>query len=81
MKALAITVEIDDRPGEASCYGILGTVSQSLGEYDKARQYFEKGLKIRKESGDRAGEAELYFNLGRLLCRSLSEPAIVKVYL
>ena len=66
---------------KASCYGILGTVSQSLGEYDKARQYFEKGLEIRKEIGDRAGQAALYYNLGRLLCYSPGEPAIAEGYL
>ena len=35
-KALAIRKEIGDREGEAACYGNLGTVYHSLGEYAKA---------------------------------------------
>ena len=65
-KARAITDEIGDRAGEARCYGNLGQVFESIGEYDKAKQYFKKGLVISKEIGDRAGEAADYFNLGAL---------------
>ena len=32
--------------GEAADYGNLGTVFQSLGEYDKAKEYHEKALTI-----------------------------------
>ena len=35
-----------------------------LGQYDKAKEYFQKGLVIRTEIGDRVGEAADYGNLG-----------------
>ena len=49
-----------DRQGECSCYGNLGVVFQSLGEYGKAKEYLEKAIVIRKEIGDRRGEAASY---------------------
>ena len=39
---------------------------QSLGQYDKAREYQEKALAIKIEIGDRDGEATSYGNLGTL---------------
>ena len=78
-KALAITVEIDDRAGQASCYRNLGTIFQSLGDYDKAKQYFQKGLVMRKEIGDRKGEAAVYLNLGEL-CYHIGELVIAEGY-
>ena len=52
------------KKGEAACYGNLGSVSESLGEYGKAEEYQRKALAIRKEIGDRDGEAASYGNLG-----------------
>ena len=49
--------EIDDRNEEATTYGNLGNVFQSLGQYDKAREYLEKALAMETEIGDRDGEA------------------------
>ena len=43
-RALAITTKIGDRSGEASCYGNLGNVFNSLGQYDKAKEYYQKSL-------------------------------------
>ena len=34
--------EIRDRNGEASCYGNLGNVYQSVGEYEKAKEHLQK---------------------------------------
>ncbi|PFX33188.1 G-protein-signaling modulator 2 [Stylophora pistillata] len=36
-KALAISLEIGDRRGEGACHSSLGNVSESLGEYKKAK--------------------------------------------
>ena len=58
--------EIGDRNGEASCYGSLGNVYTSVGEYDKAREHFQKSLVIMKEIGDRNGEACCYTSLGNV---------------
>ncbi|KAL9986390.1 hypothetical protein ACROYT_G000533, partial [Oculina patagonica] len=63
-KALAIKIKIGDRAGEASCYGNLGNVFQSLGEYNKAKEYYEKALGIIIETGERKQEASCYRNLG-----------------
>ena len=52
-----IRKEIGDREGEASSYGNLGTVFQSLGEYGKAEEYLQKALAIQSEIGDKEGEA------------------------
>ena len=46
--------------GVATCYGNLGTVFQSLGEYVKAKEYQEKALAINIEIGHKAGEAKEY---------------------
>ena len=40
---------------------------QLLGEYQKAKEYYEKALPILIEIGDRRGEAEAYNNLGAVL--------------
>ena len=79
-RALAITTEIGDRSGEASCYGNLGALLQSLGECDKAKEYLQKALVIRTEIGDRKGEANDYGNLG-YLCESLGQYDKAKEYL
>ena len=49
---------------EASSYVEQGTVSQSNGNYVKARDFFEKALAIREEIGDREEEAACCGNLG-----------------
>ena len=67
-----INKEIGDREGEAKCYGNLGTVRHSLGEYDKAEEYQKKALVITKEISDREGEATCYENLGTVY-QSLGE--------
>jgi len=45
-KALAITKEIGDKQGEATCYAKLGVVFQSHGKYVKAEEYLEKAVSI-----------------------------------
>ncbi|PFX22987.1 Tetratricopeptide repeat protein 28 [Stylophora pistillata] len=57
---------IGDAEGEATCYGKLGTLFQSLSQYNKAREYQEKALVIRKNFGDRNGEAVSCEKLGEL---------------
>ena len=78
-KALVITKEIGDKPGEAACYGNLGTVYKSLGEYAGAKEYHEKALVITKEIGDKQGEAECYGNLGTVY-ESLGEYGKAETY-
>ncbi|XP_066029022.1 tetratricopeptide repeat protein 28-like [Pocillopora verrucosa] len=78
-RALAITTEIGDRSGEASCYGTLGAVFKSLGQYDKAKEYLQKALVITNEIGDKKGEAICYGNLGTVF-QSLGQYDKAKEY-
>ena len=39
------------RAGQAAKYGNLGIVSRRLGAYDKAKEYQEKALPMRIETG------------------------------
>ena len=50
--------------GEGICYVNLGTVLQSLGQYDKAKKYYQKALVILTETGDREAVGSCYENLG-----------------
>ena len=51
-----------------------------LREYDKAKEYLEKTLVIKKGIGDKRGEARLYGNLGTVFI-SLGECDKAKEYL
>ena len=64
---------------EARCYGNLGTVFRSLGEYFNAKEYQEKATAISIENGDREGEAACYGNLGTVF-RSLGDYVKAKEY-
>ena len=59
-KALAITMQIGHKKGEASACNNLGIVFKCLGEYDKAKEYVEKALAIKIQE---EGEASSYENL------------------
>ena len=52
---------------------------QSLGEYDKAKEYHEKALAIRIQIGHKLGEAADYGNLGTVF-QSLGEYDKAKEY-
>ncbi|CAH3172688.1 unnamed protein product, partial [Porites evermanni] len=78
--ALCVYKEIENKDGEASCYGHLGAVFQSVGEYAKAEEYLHKALTITTEIGDRKGEASCYGNLGNVF-QSVGEYAKAEEYL
>ena len=63
-KSLSIMIETGDKKGEAMCYGSLGVVYQSFGEYRKAEEYQRKALAITKQIAHKKGEAACYGNLG-----------------
>ena len=54
---------VTDREKEGTCYGNLGTVFSSLGEYVKTKEYFEKAPAISMEIGDQPGQAHKYLCL------------------
>ena len=53
----------EDKRGEASSYGNLGTVFQSVGEYEKAKECLEEALVTRIQIGHKEGEAKDYRDL------------------
>ena len=57
----------------------LGGVFESLGEYQKAKEYKEKAIAIATEIGDRDGEGARYGNLGTVF-ESLGEYQKAKEY-
>ena len=54
-KPLSI-MEIADLSGEGRAYGNIGIAYFSLGDFQKAIEYREKGLKVAKEIGDTVEE-------------------------
>ena len=61
---MEISHAIGDKSGIASKNGNLGNAYLSLGEYDKAIEYYEKGLEISHAIGDKSGIASKNGNLG-----------------
>ena len=53
---------------------------QSLGEYEKAKEYLEKALAIKIQIGNKKGEGSWYGNLGSVF-KSLGEHEKAKEYL
>lgn len=63
-KALTLSVDMDDRAGEATNYGNLGALFKSLGDYVMAKEYHKKALGIKIKIGDKQGEATDFNKLG-----------------
>ena len=53
---MKIAEEIGDPSGEGRAYGNIGIAYISLGDFQKAIEYHEKGLKVAKEIGDTVEE-------------------------
>ena len=63
-QSLAISQEIQDRPGEEISLGGLGNAYNSLGQYEKAIDFYEQSLAISREIRNREGEAAYLIGLG-----------------
>ena len=61
-------IETGNNWGVAICYGNLGAVFQSVGQYTKAKEYLQRALTIYEEIGDKRSVGVSYLNLGQL-CR------------
>jgi predicted ATPase/DNA-binding CsgD family transcriptional regulator len=57
---------LEDRPGMAQAYNILGELARSVGDYDAAQHYYEECLQLVKITGERMREAMQYDNLSLL---------------
>ena len=63
-QVLVIYQEIKDRQGEGATLGSLGSVYDSLGDYNKAIAYHQQALTIAREIHDRQSEGKALGNLG-----------------
>ena len=54
------------KDGDGTVLGNLGALYNSLGEYAKARQFYEKALTISRDTRDQKGEMTMNINLGSL---------------
>jgi tetratricopeptide (TPR) repeat protein len=61
---LEITRRIGDRQGEADSLIDLGDAYKSLGEYQRAIDFYQQSLEIQRQIGDRNGEATSLIGLG-----------------
>jgi len=52
------------QPGVALAYAQIGSISEDLGDYQKALENFSKALSIRKQQKDRSGEANSLKRIG-----------------
>ncbi|NJK28297.1 MAG: tetratricopeptide repeat protein, partial [Coleofasciculaceae cyanobacterium SM2_3_26] len=57
------------RKGEASSLNNLGIAYDSLGEYQRAIAFHQQSLEIKRQIGDRNGEADSLFNKGQALAK------------
>ena len=48
---------LGDRPGMASCWGVLGYIESCRGNWDEAERLYRQSLELRTELGDRPGMA------------------------
>ena len=58
----------------------MTTVFQSIGQYDKAKEYLQMALVIRTEIGDKEGEAANLTNF-RILSRTVGDYKVSEVCL
>ena len=61
---MKIALVMGDKAVESKCYGNLGLDYFSLGDFNKAVEYYEKSLEITKVIGDIVVEAESYRGIG-----------------
>ena len=52
--------------GEASTWHNLASIDLNKGDYEAAREKFEKAMKIMQQIGDRAGEAATWHALASI---------------
>jgi tetratricopeptide (TPR) repeat protein len=58
----------------------LGSAYHSLGQYQQAIEFYQQSLAIKREIGDRRGEAKAWFNLGLALENVKRESDAVDAY-
>ena len=66
--------------GEGKALGNLGAAYQALGQYQTAIDYHQQSLEIKRDLGDRHGEAITCFNLGLALENTKQKSAAIEAY-
>jgi CHAT domain-containing protein/tetratricopeptide (TPR) repeat protein len=64
--AAALWHSLRDAGAEALCLHQIGSIYYSLGELQKAPDYYNQALTLRRAAGDRAGEASTLNNIGNV---------------
>jgi hypothetical protein len=59
---------LGNTPGVAASTSNLGLVSIELGDYNRAREFFQESLKISQELGLKQGIVDVYINLSAVAC-------------
>ena len=77
-EGLALLLKINDRPGVAHVFNILGELARVQGELAQAKQAYKKSLEIAREIGDRMRESFLLINLG-FIAQNEGDPAEAQV--
>jgi signal transduction histidine kinase len=65
-KALTIEEELKDSSAIASCVGNIGTIYFTLQQYEKALEYYERGLALTSNSENTLGEGINHCNIGEV---------------
>ncbi|MFE7137186.1 BTAD domain-containing putative transcriptional regulator [Streptomyces sp. NPDC057644] len=65
-EALALSIGLDDRRGEAKDTGVLGLLLSTLGRYDEALPRLQQSIDIKRQLGAERAEAESLTNLSSL---------------
>ena len=65
-ESLEIFCENDDIEGKIFAYNLLGEMSRAAGDFENAKSYYEKSLKLAKENGELWREGSIYANMGTL---------------
>ncbi|MFD5201436.1 BTAD domain-containing putative transcriptional regulator [Streptomyces sp. NPDC058375] len=65
-EALALSIGLDDRRGEAKDTGVLGLLLSTLGRYDEALPRLQQSIEIKRQLGAERAEAESLTNLSSL---------------
>ncbi|HEX7999124.1 MAG TPA: tetratricopeptide repeat protein [Pyrinomonadaceae bacterium] len=65
-EALGLYRSARDRAGEAAMLNNIGVVYNSLGDRDKARDYYYQALSVQQELNNRAGQSIVLSNAGKI---------------
>ncbi len=78
-QALAIEIEYNDRPSQASTYFQLGKVAEEVEELEQARSYYLQDLEITAESNDEQVIGIIIRNLARFYQKTQDDNLVTEI--